>query len=152
MNLRLRERALRTRVVSAGDDIRERRLEELRDTVEQFTFSLGLLLAGHDPEFGATATPELRARLEAAVEPFLASGDAMRPDFGAYGELHVEGDLLLHDQPVTALLEFDDRSMRETADGRLLPAPRRRIRLELRLSIQPCRIEDCAIHLLAAGR
>ena len=57
----------------------------------------------------------------------------------------------MDDRPAIAVLEFDDRSMRETSDGRLLPAPRRRIKLVLRVSIQPCRIEDCSVELLTGG-
>lgn len=140
------------RAVNAADGVREQRLEEIRDTVEQFAYSLGLLLAGHDPSFDAIAEPELGDRLAAAVEPFLASGDAMRTDFGDYGELHVDGDLLARDRPVSAVLEFDDRSVRETADGRLLPAPRRRIRLVMHLSAPPYRIQDCSVELPARGR
>ncbi|HEY4868411.1 MAG TPA: hypothetical protein VII79_00245 [Candidatus Dormibacteraeota bacterium] len=71
----------------------------------------------------------------------------MRPDFGAYAELRVDGDLLDVDRHVKAVLEFEDRSMRETFDGRLLPVPRRRVRLTMTVRLEPCVVEDCIVAL-----
>jgi hypothetical protein len=48
---------------------------------------------------------------------------------------------------VKAVLEFDDRSMRETFDGRLLPVPRRRVRLTMTVRLEPCVVDDCVVAL-----
>ena len=132
----------------SDDELRERRLDSVRCTVEEFAYDLALLTAGHDPAFERCASPAVADRLRSAVRPFLASGDAMRPDFGAYGELRVDGDLLDVTRPVAACIEFDDRSMRQTGDGRLLPAPRRRMRMALKVSLQPTTITACHVEAL----
>ncbi|MGA8415913.1 MAG: hypothetical protein WB808_04760 [Candidatus Dormiibacterota bacterium] len=123
---------------------REQRLEGIRDAVEGFTCSLALLLAGHDAPT-EVAGDRVIAQLQRGLRPFLDGGDAMRPDFGAFGDLRIEGELLQSTEPVLAVLEFDDRSTRETARGRLSPARRRRLRIRMHISIDPIRILDCAI-------
>jgi hypothetical protein len=122
--------------------LREERLDHIRDAVEQFTFTLGLLISGHDVP-ADTSDDDLAARLQRELQPFLALGDVMRPDFGAFGELRVEGDLLQLIDPVLATLEFDDRCVRQTAAGRLVPARRRRMRLTMRVAVSPPRVIDC---------
>jgi hypothetical protein len=134
----------------SDDDLREARLDEIRDTVERFTFGLAMLLAGQDEDLADCTSADLSHRLRAAVEPFLATGDALKPDFGAYGQLRVEGDLCAT-EPVSALFEFEDRSRRESFDGRRQAAPRRRIRLDMRLTLEPCRVSDCTVHVTAAA-
>lgn len=129
----------------ADDDRREQRLDEIRTTVERFVYDLASLSAGHRTAFERSAAPGVAAAISAAMKAFLASGDVMRPDFGAYGELRVEGDLLDAAQPVPVWLEFEDRSMRQRDDGRLVAAPRRRTRLALRVSGRPCRVVACAV-------
>jgi hypothetical protein len=124
--------------------LREERLEHISDAVEQFTFTLGLLISGHDVPADAS-DHALAARLQRELQPFLALGDVMRPDFGAFGELRVEGDLLQSIEPVMATLEFDDRCVRQTAAGRLVPARRRRMRLTMRVAISPPRVIDCLV-------
>ena len=69
----------------------------------------------------------------------------MRPDFGPFGDLRVEGDLLRTSDPVLAALEFDDRCVRQTARGRLIPAKRRRLRLVMRVTLDPARVIDCEV-------
>ena len=115
----------------AADDLREQRLEDIKKLAERFTYDLGLLIAGHPVELETYVAPQPAQRLIASLEPFLASGDAMRPNFGEYGELRVEGDLLNLEDPVRAHIEFDDQSVRETAGGELIPIPRRRMLLTL---------------------
>ncbi len=56
---------------AADHAIRERRLEEIRDVVEQFAFSLALLIAGHDPP-NTTASDEAIAKLHNEMRPFLS--------------------------------------------------------------------------------
>lgn len=131
--------------------LREQRLEVVRDAVEQFTYSLGLLIAGHDPVVDAT-DHELTAELQRALRPFLDAGDAMRPDFGAFGDLRIEGELLQSSRPVLATLEFDDRCARETAQGRVVPARGRRLRVAMHVAIDPVRIVDYAVSEVGARR
>ncbi|MBV8529384.1 MAG: hypothetical protein JOZ75_13825 [Candidatus Dormibacteraeota bacterium] len=83
-------------------------------------------------------------RIRAALEPFLGSGGALRPDFGSHGELRVDGDLLDAGSLIQAWVEFEDRSMLQSGD-RLLPVPRRRIRMQLSLSVQPCQVTDLSV-------
>ncbi len=73
--------------------VREERLDRIRDAVEQFTFDLGLLIAGHEVRADSHDRAVL-LQLEREIQPFLDAGDAMRPDFGAFGDLRIEGALL----------------------------------------------------------
>jgi len=130
--------------------VREKRLDDIRDAVEQFTYDLGLLIAGHELEDGSSHHA-LMAQLQRELQPFLDAGDAMRPDFGAFGDLRIEGELLEPTRPVLATLEFDDRCARETAGG-LVPARGRRLRVTLHLDIDPVRIVDCALAEVASRR
>jgi hypothetical protein len=124
--------------------IREQRLEQVRDAVDDFAYRLGLLIAGHDPP-DASAADEVDARLHRVLRPFFAHGDVMRPDFGPFGDLRIEGDLLQTSDPVLTTLEFDDRCVRQTARGRLIPAQRRRVRLVMRVTVDPARVIDCEV-------
>jgi len=121
----------------------ERCLDAASTTVEKFAYDLGLLMAGRDPAFDQSATREMAERVRVAVRPFLRSGDLMRPDFGGFGELRIDGDLISPTSHVRAAFEFEDRSVRESSDGRLIGSMRRRIRLEMSLSLEPCRVVDC---------
>jgi hypothetical protein len=123
--------------------LRERRLDAVRDAVEQFIYDLGLLIAGHDPPEGAGGSV-LTHHLRHELQPFLGAGDVMRPDFGAFGDLRVEGSLLEATVPVLAILEFDDRCARETAEGRVVPARGRRLRMTLHVELEPTRVTECA--------
>lgn len=129
------------------DELREQRLERIKDAVEQFTFGLGLIMAGQLPDFSGVVAADLCERVLSALAPFHDSGELMRPDFGAYAELRIDGDLLDIEQNVKAVLEFEDRSMRETHDGRLLPVPRRRVRITMSIRLEPCVVEDCTVAL-----
>jgi len=123
---------------------REERLEEIRDGVEQFSYALGMMIAGHDAPAGSI-DPGLLTRMEHALQPFLTTGDVMRPDFGTFGDLRIEGELLQTAEPVLAVLEFDDRCVREVADGALVPARLRRLRLTMCLELDPVRVIDCVV-------
>jgi hypothetical protein len=124
--------------------VREQRLDGIRDAVEQFTYTLGLLIAGHDaPE--DSIDHRLTRRLQRELRPFLDAGDAMRPDFGAFGDLRIEGELLQVSRPVLATLEFDDRCARETVRGRVIPARGRRLRVTMHVALDPVRVIDCAV-------
>jgi len=124
--------------------VREQRLDGIRDAVERFTYTLGLLIAGHDAPEDST-DHGLTSRLQRELRPFLDAGDAMRPDFGAFGDLRIEGELLQSHRPVLATLEFDDRCARETVQGRLIPARGRRLRVTMHVALDPVRIIDCSV-------
>jgi hypothetical protein len=124
--------------------LREQRLEQVRDAVDEFAYNLGLLIAGHDPSRECADTA-VESQLHRALGPFLAGGDVMRPDFGPFGDLRVEGDLLQAREPVLATLEFDDRCVRQTPRGWLIPSKRRRLRLVMRVALDPARVIDCAV-------
>ena len=113
------------------DEIREARLDQIKQLAERFTYDLALLIAGHPVELEAYVAPGPAQRLRQSLEPFLSTGDAMRPNFGEYGELRVEGNLLNSSAPVHAFVEFDDQSVRETAQGDLVPTGRRRMLLSM---------------------
>ena len=72
------------------------------------------------------------------MRPFL-SGPAMSCALisGRLVTCRVEGELLESSQPVLATLEFDDHCIRETANGRLVPSRRRRLRIAMRVAIEP---------------
>jgi hypothetical protein len=124
--------------------VREQRLEGIRDAVEQFAYGLGLLIAGHDaPE--QAIDRDLAMRLQRELRPFLDAGDVMRPDFGSFGDLRIEGELLRSAQPALATLDFDDRCTRETARGRVVAARGRRLRLTMHVALDPVRVIDCAV-------
>jgi hypothetical protein len=131
--------------------VREERLDQIRDAIEQFTFDLGLLIAGHEV---SDDSPDrtLLLQLERELRPFLDAGDAMRPDFGAFGDLRIEGALLETAEPILATLEFDDRCARETAHGSVVPARGRRLRMTLHVATEPVHIVDCAISQVVARR
>lgn len=139
----LRRGARRARRVT-DHALREQRLEQVRDAVDQFAYRLGLLIAGHDPS-AECADNTAEWHLHKALGPFLDGGDIMRPDFGPFGDLRVEGDLLQTGEPVLTTLEFDDRCVRQTSRGRLIPTQRRRLRLVMRVTLDPSRVIDCAV-------
>ena len=123
--------------------VREQRLDHIRDAVERFTYTLGLLIAGHDPE--DSADDGLTGQFQRELRPFLDAGDVMRPDFGAFGDLRIEGELLQGSMPVVATLEFDERCARETVHGRVIPSRGRRLRVTMHITVEPVRIIDCAV-------
>jgi hypothetical protein len=129
--------------------LREARLENVRDAVEQFTYALGLLIAGHDPP-PDMADHDLATRLHRELRPFLERGDVMRPDFGAFGDLRIEGDLLNALNPLRATLEFEDRCVRQTARGRLIPPRHRRVRLTMYVCLDPVRVTECVVSAVVA--
>ncbi len=136
---------------TAQHAVREQRLDGIRDAVEQFTFDLGLLIAGHELQ-DASRDDAVMVALERELQPFLDAGDTMRPDFGAFGDLRIEGELLDATEPVLATLEFDDRCARETAHGHVIPSRGRRLRIALHISVDPVHVIDCTISEVSARR
>lgn len=117
------------------------RLDIIKELAERFTYDLGLLIAGHDTALADYVDGRAAARLQEGVEPFLASGEAMRPDFGEYAELRILGDLSSASL-VESVVEFEDRSVRETVDGRLLSTAARRLQLTLMVDLAAKRVLD----------
>jgi len=145
-------RGLRRAQASAERDaLRERRLDEVIGLVDRFMYDMARLIAGHPPEWETYVALGVTSCFTTAVAPFLAGGDAMRPDFGQFGQLRVDGDLTDSATPVEAWLEFDDRSLRETPDGRLIGSPRRRMQIWMAIALDSGRIERCQIRPCAAA-
>ena len=136
--------------LSADDAVRDQRLRAITEAAESFTYALALGIAGRDPVFETTVSRELAQRIRGALRPYLESGEQMRPDFGSHAQLRVEGDLLDVTRPLRVDVEFEDRSIRELADGRLTPVPRRVVHLALRVELDPCVIRSCSIRLEAS--
>ena len=124
--------------------LREQRLAGIRDAVEEFTYSLGRLIAGHNASEDM-ADHALIAQLQCELRPFIDAGDVMRPDFGSFGDLRIEGELLQPSEHALATLEFDDRCTRVTAQGRVIPNRGRRLRITMHVGVDPVRIIDCAV-------
>ncbi|MFN2568000.1 MAG: hypothetical protein ABR564_00135 [Candidatus Dormibacteria bacterium] len=134
-----------------ADELRDRRLQSIKELAERFVFDLGLLMAGHPATLEEYVSAAAASRLRASLEPFLATGDAMRPNFGEYGELRVEGDLLRDDRCLNADVDFTDHSVRETSEGNLLPARRRRMRLTLTIDPDLRRIAEFRLQRLGTA-
>jgi hypothetical protein len=128
--------------------VRDERLASIRNLVDGFTLQLALLVAGREAELESFADTHVALQIRSRVAPFIESGAVVRPDFGAYGELRLDGDLLDDTALITAKLEFDDKSVQETNDGRLLPSPRRRVQLCMQLRLTPPKVVGLEIHLL----
>jgi len=126
---------------------RDSRLRDITSAVESFTYELAVAVAGDEPAFDATVSRELAQRLRAALRPPLHSPERMRPDFGSFAEVRIEGELLDSTRPVRVDVEFEDQSVRELTGGRLIPVPPRRVHLTLRVDLDPCVIRDCAVSL-----
>jgi len=81
------------------------------------------------------------------VAPFLASGDALRPDFVAFGNLRIEGDLLSSEKPVDACSSSTIgafASRRAACHGAAATAA---FSCSLQITHEPCRVVDCAVVL-----
>jgi len=130
----------------SADELREQRLSHVKQLAERFVYDLGLLLAGNAASLEEYVAGSAARRLRACLEPFLAAGDVMRPNFGEYGELRIEGDLLATDRPLTADVEFTDQSVRERHDGDLVPTGSRRVRLTLQIDPDLQRITEFRLH------
>ena len=148
--MRFAFRGLRDRITheQTNDEERDERLASIRELVEGFTFELALLIAGQDADLESFADSRVALQVRSSLLPFVESGNVIRPDFGAYGELRLDGDLLDDSALIAAKLEFDDRSFRETSEGQLLPSPRRRVQLCMKVTLTPLNVVDLDVHLL----
>jgi hypothetical protein len=141
---------IRSRVgQQAVDLVRDERLASVRQLVDGFTYQLALLIAGQEADLESFVDTHVALQLRSRIAPFVESGAVVRPDFGAYGELRLDGDLLDDAALIAANLEFDDKSVQETSDGQLLPSLRRRVQLCMQLALTPPRVVGLDIHLLS---
>jgi hypothetical protein len=114
--------------------------------VEDFVVGLASVIAGHTGALDRCSSASVVALVTKTLEPLLSSSVMIRPDLGPHGELRVDADFLDPDAPVSAWVDFEDRSMYQLGDH-LVPAPRRRIRLQLTLSVQPSEVTDLSVYL-----
>lgn len=126
--------ARRRRRRAALDQLREERLESVTALTDRLLFDLARLIAGHAVDLDGYVSRRLTAEIRESMRPLLEAGSVIRPDFGPYAELRVEGDLLNADAPVDISVQFEDRSTRENADGTLQASPRRRIHIQFRIA------------------
>ena len=135
---------------AAVDSVCEVRLAQVHSLVEAFTYSLALIIAGCEADIESITDGQLASRLRASLAPYVKTGRKLRPDFGAYGDLKIEGDLLRVDQPVAASVEFVDRTHDIAHPMNSVATTGRRIRLTLMVELQPPRIVDCIVSILAS--
>ncbi len=115
------------------DNRRAQRVAQVLELVERFMYDLGLLIAGEPVDLDSYVEARSVERLHDAVRPAQIAGARTRPDFGAYAQVRIEGDLLDASLPVSAVVEFDDRSTRLDEDGFAAGSRRRRVRVQLLL-------------------
>jgi len=132
---RLRRTTLHRWTGTDADLRREQRVMLLMRLVERFLYDLGLLIAGRSVDQEDYVAAAVRARLHDALRPLQDSGCVIRPEFGEYAQVRIEGDLLDTSMPVLAAVDFEDRSSRLAADG--VPLPRRRRQVRLLLEFDP---------------
>lgn len=127
--------------------LRELRLARIKDVVDAFLYGIALVMAGQAPAFGGSADAALETRLRQSLSPFLKSRAMLRPDFGPFAELRIDGDLLNVDEPVAVTVDFEDRSLWLDPRGRFLESPRRQVRLRMSVLLEPCIVHDCIVTL-----
>jgi hypothetical protein len=132
---------------SARDQLREQRLDDIIALADRFIYDLGRLVAGHRVHLESYVRPDVSRAMQESLRPFLASGDVLRPDFGLHAELRVEGDLLTPGAAVDVLIDFEDRSVRESSSGRRLATARRPVRISMVVSLEPARISRVTLTL-----
>jgi hypothetical protein len=124
------------------DEQREQRTASVLQVVERFVYDLGLLISGHDTDLDSYVDTATARRLRDSLLPVVGTELAVRPDFGEYAQVRIEGDLLDATSTVRTVVEFDDRSNRVDQQGRPVSRIRRRVRLLLILDPSTTRIVD----------
>ncbi len=124
------------------DEQREQRTASVLQVVERFVYDLGLLISGQDTDLDSYVDTVTAGRLRDSLLPVTGTGLAVRPDFGEYAQVRIEGDLLDAKSTVRTVVEFDDRSSRVDQQGRPVSRIRRRVRLLLILDPSTTRIVD----------
>lgn len=136
-------RTLRFLPRAGTDEVQTRRLALVSALAVRFMHDLGLMLTGRRDTFDEYVEAAVLTRLRATVQPFLAGGVRLQPDFGGYAQLIVEGDLADRGRAVTCHVDFEDRSVLVAPDGGV-SASRRSLRLTL--------VTDDAVHTVVAQR
>ncbi len=151
MMTRVRPASLRLRATVDADARREQRVALVLPLVEQFVYDIGRLIAGHDVHLRAYVAEPAAARLRHALKPLQREEGSIRPEFGEYAQLRIEGDLLNTSAPVRCLVEFEDRSVRLDSSGAAVRRSRRRIRLLLILDPTISTVVDHRLEVAGCG-
>jgi hypothetical protein len=114
-----------------ADSQREQRVALVLGLVDRFVYDLGLLLGDRPCDLGDYVAPSSAARLRDALLPLQGGGAPLRPEFGDFAQVRIEGNLLDPTAPVHSIVEFDDHSTRVGEDGGAVARRRRRVRLRL---------------------
>ncbi len=122
-------------------------LERLSALVDRLLYDLALIMSGRRAELEAYVDREIADRIRTTLQLFLDSGDVVRPDFGPYAEVRIEGDLLRGADPVSVWVDFENRSTREDPDGRLRALPRHRVRVRFQVVPALQRVSDFSLQL-----
>jgi hypothetical protein len=145
-----RTRGLWRRSTAADRDTRRsQRVSAVLELVERFVYDLGLLVGGEFADMSEYVDARCAQRLRSVVQPALADGAMTRTDFGEYAQVRIEGDLLDLSVPVSAVVEFDDRSTCFDESGSAVSRSRRRVRLQLLLDPAVTRVLDQRVELIA---
>jgi hypothetical protein len=142
-------RAMWGRRARAEDDARRsRRVAEVLHLVERFVYDLGLLIAGRAVDLDTYVEVSAATRLRIALEPARTAVAVVRPDFGDYAQVRIEGNLLDLSASVRAVVEFDDHSTRTDGRGGTVARSRRRVRLGLVIDPAITRVLDHRIEVM----
>lgn len=142
-------RAMWGRRAGAEDDARRsRRVAEVLHLVERFVYDLGLLIAGRAVDLDTYVEVSAATRLRNALEPARTPVAVVRPDFGDYAQVRIEGNLLDLSASVRAVVEFDDHSTRTDGRGGTVARSRRRVRLGLVIDPAITRVLDHRIEVM----
>ena len=134
----------------APDTIRGERVTRALVLVERFVYDLGMLIAGQPvDDLGDYVAPPAAERLQLAAARAISSGAVIRPDFGEYAQVRMEGDLLDPTASLRAEVELDDRSARLHDDGSVIPRLRRRIRVLLLIDPGITQVLDHHLEIVA---
>lgn len=140
---------LRLRGAAAADEERAARIDLVMQLVGRLVYDLGLLISGSSVALDAYVDRLAVERLNDAVAPALAADDgAIRPDFGEFAQVTIDGDILDATAAVRATVEFDDRSVRVNAAGAVVSRLRRRVRLMLLLEPALTSVNDVRVELV----
>lgn len=131
------------------DRRRSQRVSAVLELAERFVYDLGLLVAGDFADMSEYVDARCAERLRSVVQPALVAGAMTRTDFGEYAQVRIEGDLLDLSEPVSAVVEFDDRSTRLDEDGSTVSRSRRRVRLQLLIDPAVSQVLDQRLELIA---
>jgi hypothetical protein len=119
--------------------------DDLWDKIGHLTYQIGLLIAGHEPDWQWVA-PSVIDELRAMMDPFHEAGVAFRPDFGERG-----GITTLRrdnpDDPLIAWVDMEMRNLREWDLGDVDPDVVRPIRFVVTLTDDTVTdVKVCVLH------